>query len=363
MAIDFEYYLGAEGSYMQDAYDDLVDRASRFYDSQEADYNDFDEYTGHINSENNNQHNVEKEYADTNIKLGGTNMLTPNLANNMKSAEITSKNIDYQIKVQNVETGEIITNTLDESNPFLSKLKRSSFLEKVEKTNVGDTFEDNNKVYNLLQKGEFVKSMYQNVSNRNNNKLDENKLNYTFFYGYQNEKLTPMALRILNGVKHKVNDKDYSQEDADFFLKKLNTILNENKGKYTMICMNPGHEKCDRNSSTLNTLIEKTYQVRNGSVINGAQALIRKYDVVQQHNLKDNQRNESQNLNNLKASLDVRIDVRGKDIILIDDIVTTGNSLRIAKEKLLEVGAKSVTCYAFAMAHTKWCAEAYNQHE
>ncbi len=52
---------------------------------------------------------------------------------------------------------------------------------------------------------------------------------------------------------------------------------------------------------------------------------------------------------NLSGCFEARSEVEGKYIILIDDVVTTGSTLKEARKTLLETGAKSV--YAFTIAH------------
>jgi predicted amidophosphoribosyltransferase len=44
--------------------------------------------------------------------------------------------------------------------------------------------------------------------------------------------------------------------------------------------------------------------------------------------------------------------IKGKDVVLLDDVVTTGTSFKAARELLLENGAKSVNC--FALGRTNW---------
>jgi len=62
-------------------------------------------------------------------------------------------------------------------------------------------------------------------------------------------------------------------------------------------------------------------------------------------------KNRAERLNNIKRCFFVKnnFDIKGKEIILIDDIVTTGATLNEARRALLFAGAKNVT--AFAIAH------------
>ena len=42
--------------------------------------------------------------------------------------------------------------------------------------------------------------------------------------------------------------------------------------------------------------------------------------------------------------------IRGSHVLLIDDVMTTGSTLKACTEALLEAGAKEVNCLVFARA-------------
>ncbi len=62
-------------------------------------------------------------------------------------------------------------------------------------------------------------------------------------------------------------------------------------------------------------------------------------------------KNRSERLKNLKGTfvLNPKYDIKGKNIVLIDDVITTGATLSEAKKVLTEAGARKI--YAFTIAH------------
>ncbi|MFZ2038362.1 MAG: phosphoribosyltransferase family protein [Minisyncoccia bacterium] len=59
-------------------------------------------------------------------------------------------------------------------------------------------------------------------------------------------------------------------------------------------------------------------------------------------------RNRTERLNNLKNCFSASSDVEGKNIILLDDVITTGATMKEAKNTLRQAGAKKVICVAVA---------------
>lgn len=60
-------------------------------------------------------------------------------------------------------------------------------------------------------------------------------------------------------------------------------------------------------------------------------------------------RTRKERMENIKGTFGVRRDVKGRNIILLDDVTTTGATLKEARSVLLDAGAQEV--YAFTLAH------------
>lgn len=58
---------------------------------------------------------------------------------------------------------------------------------------------------------------------------------------------------------------------------------------------------------------------------------------------------KEERMSNLKNSFEANLNVEGKYVFLIDDVVTTGSTLKEAKETLISSGVRDV--YAFTIAH------------
>lgn len=79
-------------------------------------------------------------------------------------------------------------------------------------------------------------------------------------------------------------------------------------------------------------------------------ALIKSRDTTDQHELKAKER-----LKNLKDAFEINksVDIKGKTVLLCDDIKTTGATLYECRKTLVKAGAKDVYCVCIAVVPEK----------
>lgn len=129
------------------------------------------------------------------------------------------------------------------------------------------------------------------------------------------------------------------------FLKKFDNDLLD----YDIIACVPSHCMGSYNDNPLARMIEEISKIHiyvNGKkkiYTDGSQYLLRYKTIPEQKTQK--KRCEDTHLDSVK--LKENINVNGKNIILIDDITTSGSSLRACKKILKDAGANEVICFAF----------------
>lgn len=175
------------------------------------------------------------------------------------------------------------------------------------------------------------------------------KIYYQFYYKSEERNIVGMpSNRVFNGLKKFSKQNDFNIinyfHDYEFmintffknFLKKFNLI------SYNIIACVPSHCKSQINDNALALLIQDV--ANSSSYIDGSQLLLRNREITPQKKLQFADRCQETHLN----SVIVNGDVRGKKIILIEDITTSGSTLKACKKLLLDAGADSVICFAFA---------------
>ncbi|MGV8168828.1 MAG: ComF family protein [Candidatus Nanoarchaeia archaeon] len=139
--------------------------------------------------------------------------------------------------------------------------------------------------------------------------------------------------RFILSVKHG------DSEDVDKMTRKLNSLLNISDS-FTL-CVVPPHN-CSARDSGIKLIAKKL--CAEGST-DGTECLKRIKDIPAQHE-SINRLTKSE----LKASLAVEHEelIKGKNVLLLDDISTTGNSLESARELLREHYPESIICVVLA---------------
>ena len=177
--------------------------------------------------------------------------------------------------------------------------------------------------------------------------LNMENIYFQFYYKSSEYKIRgTISNKIINGLKKYPVADCYDQygyiEDFDFFKKIFiyNFLNKYNLLDYNIIACVPSHRECNYNDNPIAMMI-KDITMRS-SYIDGSQLLIRYKTIPEQKT--QGKRFEEVHLNSIKVSNDVK----GKKIILIDDITTSGCSLKACKKLLLDAGANKVICFAFA---------------
>ena len=194
------------------------------------------------------------------------------------------------------------------------------------------------------------------------NQLNSDNIYFKFCYkpDEHNKPGTP-SYEIIMGLK-RFSQVEYKKLKNIFifnFLKKFDNDLLD----YDIIVCVPSHCMGNYNDNPLARMIEeisKIYIYVNGKkkiYTDGSQYLLR-YKTVQEQKTQK-KRCEGTHLDSVK--LKENINVNGKNIILIDDIATSGSSLRACKKILKDAGANEVICFAFGKTvKQKWLGENKN---
>lgn len=140
-----------------------------------------------------------------------------------------------------------------------------------------------------------------------------------------------------DGYSERILDIKRNMEDAVyFFYDQLDKII----CKKVVICVVPSHDPNKKNSG-IRTLAKMLAE--NGRV-DATDCLVR-YKRIEK--LSDGGKRPIQvHTKSIKAQ-DIHL-IKGKEILLLDDVTTTGNSLTACKRMLIDNGANKVKCLALA---------------
>ena len=217
--------------------------------------------------------------------------------------------------------------------------------------NIKDNYElSNEHLTSTIHNQYNVPKGFQNLRAKKPNSED---IFFHFYYRTSDikEENSP-SNRLIDAFKRNPNPEEYKYEkhcqDFEFF---YNTFIKYFVNKYRfeiadyMICIVPGHEQNIMNNGPLVNLCNRIS--RSTRCTNALQLLIRT-QTIKSHFEKDKERNEEIHLSSI--ILNKSINIEDKKILLIDDITTSGSSLKACKKILLNGGAKEVVCFAFGKA-------------
>lgn len=180
------------------------------------------------------------------------------------------------------------------------------------------------------------------------NQLNSDNIYFQFCYipDEHNKPGTP-SYEIIMGLKRfsQVEYKKFKNIFISNFLKKFDNDLLD----YDIIVCVPSHCMGNYNDNPLARMIEEISKIhiyvndKKKIYTDGSQYLLR-YKTVQEQKTQK-KRCEDTHLDSVK--LKENINISGKNIILIDDITTSGSSLRACKKILKDAGANEVICFAF----------------
>lgn len=127
------------------------------------------------------------------------------------------------------------------------------------------------------------------------------------------------------------------------FVTAVNNFLNMFNGEW-IICSIPGHEKTLNITNALHSQILSKVYLEPGQTMQNT--LIQRSYTVDKKSMSANERVKDYKIEMKSLLINDKINIKNKNIIVFDDITTTGCSMIAAKELLLEAGAKNVVCVA-----------------
>ena len=205
-------------------------------------------------------------------------------------------------------------------------------------------------VYEEVSESTYYKYNYNKNDEFKNIKFEKSlkpsEIYFQFYYKPAEYKTSgTISNKIINGLKKFPNPDNFNKEgyteEFKFFKKVFikNFLKKYNLLGYNIITCIPSHNKSDYNNNPVALMIQDI--TSNSSYLDGSQLLLRVNQIAPQKYQKE--RYEKTHLESIKLNGDVK----GKKIILVDDITTSGSSLKACKKILIEAGAESVICFAF----------------
>jgi len=200
-----------------------------------------------------------------------------------------------------------LKSSLERNQDFIFFNTKSNFFHKLRSTFSESKYISKNLIFYA---DDYIPKRYYDYKN-----LDKKRINY--------------SIKLLN-------IKDLKVDDLKDAAKYLNNIL----GKNFMICVVPSSDPAKGNGG-IGKVIEKLIKIKNSNIEYDHNILTRIKKIPKRTNQGSNR---SANIH--EKSINIVGNVSDKNILLIDDITTSGNSLFACKQKLLQANAKLVILFA-----------------
>lgn len=265
------------------------------------------------------------------------------------------KTIDYErskgsFTIQYLEDGEIQSGTINIDDKSLETKLVKYIIDNEEGSTFPFKADDKYPPVDILLVKKNIDIVFEEIfkSIKRENQLNSDNIYFQFCYipDEHNKPGTP-SYEIIMGLKRfsQVEYKKLKNIFISNFLKKFDNDLLD----YDIIVCVPSHCMGNYNDNPLARMIEEISKIhiyvndKKKIYTDGSQYLLRYKTVPEQKTQK--KRREDTHLDSVK--LKENINVNGKNIILIDDITTSGSSLRACKKILKDAGANEVICFAF----------------
>jgi predicted amidophosphoribosyltransferase len=178
---------------------------------------------------------------------------------------------------------------------------------------------------------------------------NENKVNYIACLKYYPTKFTVDKEYQLNRkVVYEFKDGKKNDQVDKLFVTIIDILKNKNPMKSYWLCPIPA-SKIISNNNRYNNFCER---ISNSAGISNGFSMIKPIKDRDQVHIGA-ERNYSEILESIQFS-----SISGKDIILIDDVITVGRSFKMISNHLYNLGAKSV--YGILLAKTNWIETVQN---
>lgn len=148
--------------------------------------------------------------------------------------------------------------------------------------------------------------------------------------------------RLINS-KRLLDFKDGNNNNYYYFEKCLSSHYDDLGDGEWIVCSIPGHDQITNSPNHMDRFLKSIFLPINIKSVPGL--IIRKQIMPKKHGDDYGDKTVERDLESYKFG--VNMDLRGKNVLILDDIVTTGTSLVAARYFLRKCGANKIVCLAF----------------